>query len=75
MKHLPAHHPTLRRYPGNWGKLTSGLLPVEFISLNRSFPDGALPLVANPESIRDDAAQVTGAPEMAEAGDDDSEAA
>jgi len=50
-------------------------LPIEFISLNRSFPDGALPLVANPESIRDDAAQVTGAPEMAEAGDDDSEAA
>ena len=55
--------------------VTSGLLPIEFISLNRSFPDGALPLVANPESIRDDAAQVTGAPEMAEAGDDDSEAA
>jgi hypothetical protein len=45
------------------------------MSLNRSFPDGELPLVANPESIRDDAAQVTGAPEMAEAGDDDSEAA
>jgi hypothetical protein len=40
-------------------------------SLKRSFRDAELPLVANPEGIRDDAAQVARAPEMAEGGGDE----
>jgi hypothetical protein len=34
-------------------------------------PDVELPLVANPEGIRDDASQVTGAQKMAEGGGDE----
>jgi TolB-like protein len=37
-------------------------------ALRRSFAAAAFALVANPEGIRDDAAQVAGAPEMAEGG-------
>jgi hypothetical protein len=45
--------------------------PIDLGSLKRSFRDAELPLVANPEGIRDDAAQVARAPEMAEGGGDE----